>query len=77
MKPTPAQHVALEVTRDFGGNGEGWAEVELQFTTRRRIPQYLESATCVAVFGACERRGWLVIGEGGPSITSDGLAAIR
>lgn len=72
---TPAQERALLAVADFGDNGEGWAEVELQFecsTPTRDFPDHLWPSLCVRVFGALERKGYIIRNPDGPRLTAYG-----
>ncbi len=73
---TPAQERALKAVADFGNNGEGWAEVELQFEcstpSRETFPPHLWASLCTRVFGALERKGYIVRSADGPRLTEYG-----
>jgi hypothetical protein len=73
---TPAQGRALAAVAEFGDNGEGWAEVELQFEcstpARESFPPHLWPSLCTRVFGALERKGYITRGADGPRLTDYG-----
>lgn len=76
---TNAQRTFLECVRDFGGNGEGWAEIELQYESRRipdDMPSHLVPSIIKRVGGACEVRGWVTRDADGPSLTESGRSAL-
>lgn len=70
------QERALRVVAEFGDNGEGWAEVELQFEcstpARETFPSQFWSSMCMRVFGALERNGYIVRSPDGPRLTEQG-----
>jgi len=73
---TPAQERALLAVADYGDNGEGWAEVELQFEcatpSRETFPSQFWASMCVRVFGALERKGCITRDADGPRLTDYG-----
>jgi len=67
----------LDAIRRFGSDGDGFAEVELEWASYTRIPQYLESATAMRVFAALVRKGLATRNEyGGPILTTAGEAIV-
>lgn len=71
-KLTDSQRCMLRCIDDFAAPDDGWAEVELQFSCIRGLPQNLEAATCERVILALKRKG--LIGDDGPELTDAGQA---
>jgi hypothetical protein len=65
---------------DYGDNGEGWAEVELQFEcstpTSEAFPSHLWPSLCARVFGALERKGYIARAPDGPRLTAYGKQTV-
>jgi hypothetical protein len=74
--PSRAQLTALRIVQRFGGNGEGWAEIDLQLASELGLPQYLEAAVCWRIFKALERRGLTRNEADGPVLTEQGLVLL-
>lgn len=78
MKVSEAQHEFLRVVRDFADPDGGWAEVELQFHSRRstsKFPAHLEVSLVQRVASALERKGLVTKnpeGRSGPELTDAG-----
>lgn len=71
---TDAQACMLRLVARFGGEAEGWCEIELQYTCERttpKLPTYLEASICKKVGDALRRKG-LIDPEGYPILTEAG-----
>lgn len=76
MKLTDAQRCMLRMIDDFGDPDDGWAEVILQFSCQRSMPDPLISAVCDRVIRALEKKG-LVEPGAGPALTEAGLTELQ
>lgn len=66
----------LRVIDDFGDPDDGWAEVILQFSCQRNVPDHLVSVICDRIIKALERKGLVEPGFG-PALTESGLAELQ
>jgi hypothetical protein len=73
---TSSQLAMLRAVARFGGRDAGWAEVELQWSSERGIPDYLVASTAVRVGNALVAAG-LIVDDAGPALTDAGRAALE
>ena len=76
---TDSQLAMLVAAHRYGGNGEGWAEVELQFLFERggAVPAQLEASLCWRVFSALVKKGLAERHADGPVLTESGREVLR